>query len=119
MSTVIPLALAIFIGALGNVLLKVGTSKIPALTISLDTVAKIITNPALIIGILCMIGSFPFYTMAIQKLPLSVAVPLLSGATFVVVAIISAIFLKESLTIVNVIGIVIIIIGIVLAAYKM
>ena len=99
-------------------MLKLGTQKMPELALSLDTVLKIASNWVLLLGIFCMVASFPFYTMTIQKMNLATAVPLLSGGTFVLVAIISALFLKESLTIVNIFGILIIVIGIILCSYK-
>lgn len=114
MPTLLILAIAVLTGALGNVLLKIGTRALPS---SFD-IAKMISNPLLIIGILVMIGSFPFYTLTLQRMSLGIAVPLLSSLTFLVVLVVSYFWLKEPLTLTNFFGILVLIVGIALLAHK-
>ncbi|MBI4239753.1 EamA family transporter [Candidatus Uhrbacteria bacterium] len=114
MLTTLILAIAVLTGALGNVLLKIGTRALPS---TLD-IGKILSNPMLIIGVLVMISSFPFYTLTLQRMSLGIAVPLLSSLTFLAVLVISYFVLKEPLTLTNFFGILVLIAGIWLIAQK-
>ena len=65
---------------------------------------------ALAVGLLFSIGSF-VYVLAVSRLPVSIAAPVSTGYVVLAVAL-SAIFLKEQVTLVRGIGIVLTIVGV-------
>ncbi len=111
MPTSLLVIIAILGGAVGNTLIKMGTSQIPALSFEMTTISRAISNPSLVVGLILLLASFPLYTASLQRLPLNVAFPLITSGTFVIAAILSYFFLKESLTLVNIAGIFLLIIG--------
>lgn len=106
------LAIAIIAGALGNIFIKLGSKGIPS------TPLAMLTSPLVLIGIVLLVGSFPFYSMVLQKLPLSVGFPLVTSSSFLLVVVISYFFLKEPLTLINLFGILLLIAGLFLVGYK-
>ncbi len=106
--TTILVLLSIVTGALGNVLIKMGTQRLP----------EIFTNAPLISGVLLMVIMFPFYTLALQRMNLAVALPLITSGQFLVVVLISYFFLKEPLTLMNFFGILLLIAGLWLVAQR-
>ncbi len=116
MPTYLIVTLAILIGTLGNFLIKIGSKALPTTGLNSETVLKILTNVPLMFGIVCLFASFPFYSMTLQRLNLSVAFPLVQNITFALLLVLSYFFLKESLTVINFLGIVLIMVGLVLAA---
>jgi len=65
---------------------------------------------SILVGILFSLGSF-VYVLAVSRLPVSIAAPVSTG--YIVVAVIlSAIFLKEQITLLKAIGIVLTIVGV-------
>lgn len=109
--------MAIASGAIGNFLIKVSSKDIPQ-TLNIDTLAKMFTSPTLLIGILFLVGSFPIYALVLQRLPLSFGFPLVQNLAFVLLLLLSFFFLKEQLTFVNYLGIILIIAGLFLAGAK-
>ena len=117
MSTIFLIAISILAGAFGNILIKIGSKNLPTV-IDGTIVQKVLTNPSLVVGVLLMAAMFPFYTLALQRMSLSVAFPLITSSTFLVVALISYFFLKEPLTFVNILGILLLIAGLWLVAQR-
>jgi multidrug transporter EmrE-like cation transporter len=117
MQTAILVIVAIASGAIGNLLIKLSSKGMPE-TLSLATFGKMATNPMLLLGILFLAGSFPAYSLVLQRLPLSLGFPLVQNLAFVTLLILSYFFLKESLTFVNLLGILLLIVGLFLAASK-
>lgn len=108
----IPLVIAILAGTFGNILMKLGSKNLP------ESPLSILSSPLSLLGIALLAISFPFYSMVIQKLPLSVAFPLVTSSTLVLVVVISYFFLKEPLTFVNIFGILLLIAGLFLVAQR-
>lgn len=106
------LAIAILAGTFGNILIKLGSAGASSNPLA------IVSQPATLAGLALLTGSFPFYSMVIQKLPLSLAFPLVTSTTFVLVVLISYFFLKEPLTIVNILGILLLIAGLFLVSQR-
>lgn len=107
MSTSLLVALSVIIGSLGNIFVKIGSKTLPS---SFD-IGKILTNPALMFGVFCMVASFPVYSLVLQRLNLSIGFPLNASLTLLLIAIVSYFFLKEPLTLINFAGIVFLVIG--------
>lgn len=109
---IIPLAIAIVAGALGNILIKIGSRGLS------DHPLAILSSPISLIGIVVLIASFPFYSQVLQKLPLSTAFPLVTSSSFILAALVSYFFLKEPLTAMNFFGMLLVIAGLFLVAQK-
>lgn len=118
LQTYIFLAITIIAGAMGNVLIKLGTQRITSKSIDLAFLLSAVRNPYIIVGVLLLVGSFPFYTEVFVRMPLHIAMPVIAGSTFVLVDIASYFFLHETLTLLNVVGMLVVIIGLVLLSYK-
>ena len=116
MPTSLLIAITVLAGAFGNVLMKIGTGKLPTITFSTASLSGIFTSPYIILGAALMIGTFPFYNMVLQRLSLTIAFPLITSLMFVTATIISVLLLKETLTIVQVFGLILVIAGLFLVA---
>lgn len=117
MQTIILVVIAIASGAIGNLLIKLSSKGMPD-TLSLATLGKMATNPMLLLGILFLAGSFPAYSLVLQRLPLAFGFPLVQNLAFVTLLLLSYFFLKEPLTFINLLGILLLIVGLFLAAAK-
>lgn len=105
----------VFAGASGQILLKIGMSKIgPIFQWSKlwqwEFFLHIITNPHVLLGLALYAGSAFLWLAALSNLNVSFAYPLLSLA-YVVVAIASYFILKEPLSIARWAGILLIVLG--------
>jgi multidrug transporter EmrE-like cation transporter len=109
-------ALAVGANAIGTILIKIGTGKIGDISFSLSSAADILKNIYILGGILLYAISFPAYNYILQKLNVSVAFPIFMSASFATVVIISFFFLKESVSILQAAGLLLVIGGIVLLA---
>ena len=109
--------IAIASGAVGNLLIKMSSKDIPH-TLTLETFGKMFSSPMLLFGIFFLVGSFPVYALVLQRLPLSFGFPLVQNLAFVALLILSFFFLKEQLTFINLIGIILLIVGLFLVAAK-
>ncbi len=117
MQTAILVIIAIASGAIGNLLIKLSAKDIPQ-SINAETLGKMATSPTLLIGILFLAGSFRAYALVLQRLPLSYGFPLVQNLAFVALLLLSYFFLREQLTFVNFLGILLLIVGLFLAAAK-
>ncbi|MBI4252726.1 hypothetical protein HY623_00890 [Candidatus Uhrbacteria bacterium] len=117
MQTTVLVIIAIASGAIGNLLIKLSAKDIPQ-SITLEAFGKMATNPTLLLGILFLAGSFPVYAMVLQRLPLSFGFPLVQNLAFVTLLVLSYFFLREQLTFINFLGILLLIVGLFLAAAK-
>ncbi|MBI4250181.1 hypothetical protein HY622_01155 [Candidatus Uhrbacteria bacterium] len=118
MQTLLPLLIAIAAGAVGNTLIRAGMTHVPSEGFDLSIIVKILTQPLVVTGIVFLTGSFPFYSMAIQRFGLAVGVPIIFSSTIILTTVAAYFLFRESLTIVNVIGILLLISGIFLIAHK-
>ncbi len=107
MQTSIILILNVIVGAVGNILFKVGAGKLPAFEVKnfLADSWRMISNPYILAGIILLALNFPLYSFLIQKMKLAVAFPLVTSLTFFAVVLISFFSFKESLNAAQYIGI--------------
>ena len=108
--TYIEVILAIILGAAANILIKL-SGQDTSTSYSIANFTKLLTNRALLAGIALFVISFPFYTLAIQKLHVNIGFPLITSATFFIIAIASIIVFKHPLTTANILGMLLIIAG--------
>lgn len=106
------LVLGILANASASVLIKVAMTNTLA-PIQLSKPLSIIGNIPLVSG-LCLYGlAFILYAVALTYLPLNVAHPILTSGSIALVAIASVVFFGENLSSINIVGILLITIGVV------
>lgn len=109
MQTAIFLILNVVVGALANVFLKIGSESWAGSGVG--GFLKVAVNRYFILGILLFVVNFPLYSFVLHKMKLSVAFPLVTALTFLLVVVISAVYFKESLSAVQYIAIVVLALG--------
>ena len=113
------LFLALILNSCANILIKVGAQKSGSLLEANGIIQKIfylIKNPYLIFGIFFFASNIIFYFMALKKIKLSIAYPIMSSGGFLIISIASIILFKENFDIYQVLGILFIILGILLVS---
>ncbi|MBI4975656.1 hypothetical protein HZC20_03180 [Candidatus Peregrinibacteria bacterium] len=114
------LIMAIVLNASANILTKIGASKLGILK-NLPIVSstiKFLTNYYLLGGLILFALNIVFYILALSKINLSIAYPVMTSGGFLIISLFSIFYLKESLTSLQILGIILIAIGITLIAYN-
>ena len=111
------LIIAITFNAVGNILMKMGMLRGKPASNIMSFVTDMIMNPVLIAGILCFALGLAAYCYVLTKLNLSVAYPIMTSVGYVIVIIASWLFLKETITVVQVAGFACIIAGVWMVAH--
>ncbi len=109
----------VLLNATAQLLLKAGTNAIGHFEFSLDNLApigwKVATEPHVLGGLGCYVLSVVIWIMALSRVPVSMAYPMLSIG-YVVNALAAWLWLGETLTSGRVLGIFVIILGVFLVA---
>jgi multidrug transporter EmrE-like cation transporter len=111
------LILAITFNAVANILMKVGMLRERPATNLMSVIISVILNPVLIGGIICFALGLAAYCYVLTKLNLSVAYPIMTSVGYVIVIIASWLFLKETITVIQVAGFAFIIAGVWMVAH--
>ena len=109
------LLFAIVLGAVGQILLKAGLSRLPDHPPVSQVLAQIFTNGRVAGGFACYAVSSLFYLVALSRMELSYAYPMIA-LSYVLVAYLSWQFLGERIPAVRILGLGIIIAGVVVMA---
>lgn len=109
------LAYAIF-GALGMVLIKKGGNR-SAIT-NLNKRININLDYKLFLGILLYTASFILWMIILQLFPIVYISPIAYGINFIFIALFAFIFLKEKMNIMEIIGAITIIVGVIIVSVK-
>jgi small multidrug resistance pump len=72
----------------------------------------IATHPMTLLGALCYVATFALYALALQKVPLSLAQPVITVGASVVTAVLSVMLLKESMGPANWLGLMLVCAGV-------
>jgi|MudIll2142460700_1097286.scaffolds.fasta_scaffold290748_2 small multidrug resistance pump len=107
------LAVALTLNALANVSLKIGAAGLPAWS-DPALVGRLFANRYLLLGIALFGLNVLVYATALAKVNLSVAYPVMVAGSMIVVVLLSATWLREPVTSVQLSGIALLILGIVL-----
>ncbi|OGJ46957.1 hypothetical protein A2272_00505 [Candidatus Peregrinibacteria bacterium RIFOXYA12_FULL_33_12] len=107
------LILALILNAGGNVLMKVGAKDIISFK-TLNFLEAIAKNYILIIGLALFAFNVIFYILALSKINLSIAYPVMVGGGFLLISLTSFLYLKESISLLQIIGIIMVFSGIIL-----
>ncbi len=104
--------LAVLFTSVGQVLQKIGSGKIKKSHLKIGVKSFFVfLNPYIFAALIMLFLATVFYLMALSRLPLSVAYPMLSSG-YVIVVLLSRIFLKEEVSLKRWIGVFVIITGI-------
>ena len=109
-------AIAIVLNAVANILMKVGALKPKETTRLADFFLNMASNPLIITGVACFALGLAAYNYVLIKTNLSVAYPVMTSVGYVIVILASWIFLKETITLIQISGIALIITGVWLVA---
>ena len=110
---------AVLINAGAQLLLKAGTNRVGEFAYSLDNLVpiglKVATSPHIVGGIACYVVSVVIWILALSRVPVSVAYPMLSIG-YIVNAVAAWLLFGESVTAQKLLGIGFIIVGVWLVA---
>ncbi len=113
------LVLAILFNAGANILIKIAMQKSPVLieqgTI-MGSMLQAVRNPWLLLGVSCFGLALVAYSVVLSKINLSIAYPVMTGAGFLIVFLVSAFYLKEQISYIHMLGAVLILAGVWLLA---
>ncbi len=115
--TYVFLAVALALNAVASILLKIGAERLADLR-ARDLAAAVIADYPLLLGLALFALNFVFYTAALVRLDLSVANPIMTAGGMLIVVCCSALFLRESVTTVQLTGVLLLVAGIVLVAHR-
>lgn len=110
--TYIVFILSIVLNAVANILMKAGAVKPKEANHIFDVLLNMVLNPIIIAGIICFALGLAAYNYVLVKINLSVAYPINTSVGYILVILASWLFLKETITLVQVGGIGLIIAGV-------
>lgn len=116
MNTYVILGLAILFNAMANILMKMGMLRVDNNLNIFSMASKSISQPAIPLGIISFVLALVCYLYVLSKLNLSIAYPIMTSLGFLIVILASWTFLKESITAIQIVGFVFIILGVWLTA---
>jgi drug/metabolite transporter (DMT)-like permease len=115
----IPLLIGIFLNATAQLLLKAGMDRIGYFTFAWKNIMpiglQVAANPYIIIGLACYVFSVVAWLLALSRVEVSIAYPILSLG-YIVTALAAYWFLHENLSAVRIAGIVVILVGVYLVS---
>ena len=109
----------VLLNAAAQLLLKAGTNRIGEFSFVLDNLvpigSRVATSPHILGGVACYVVSLVVWILALSRVPVSVAYPMLSVG-YIVNAVAAWMLFGESLTVQKLVGIGFIVIGVFLVA---
>jgi multidrug transporter EmrE-like cation transporter len=103
---------SIFLGAVGQFLLKVGAKALGEGGSVGHTLLQMAVTPAVLLGVVCFGTSFISWVFVLRKLDLAVAYPMVSLG-YIIVVVLAKAFLGEQITLPKVVGLGLIIAGVI------
>jgi multidrug transporter EmrE-like cation transporter len=101
------------ISALGQILLKLAMNKHGAIQFTLSGLINLLSEPVLIIALMMHVVALIIWLQVLSKIPLSTAYPILA-ITYVIVPVLSVLFLKESIQQSQLIGMFLVLVGVIM-----
>ena len=111
---ILGLVIAVLLNATANILMKVGmtrTGGLDGLSVS-EILLKMLSNYLLWAGCVSFALALVAYSYVLSKVNLSVAYPVMTSLGYIIVVLSSVFFLKESLSPVQITGVIVIIAGV-------
>lgn len=115
MNPILILLAGILVNATGSLLVKHAVDAGP---LPLDRPLALLGNLPLLAGLACFGLTFVLYVCALSRLPLGIVHPVMTAGAIAVVALASALWLREVVSLTWVAGIVLIVAGVVLVTMK-
>ena len=115
------LIIALVFNATANILMKLASRRVEPME-GLSLVQKglaLATNYYLVLGLVLFASNILFYVLALRRLNLSIAYPIMSSGGFLIISVFSVYYLRETLTTLQIGGIVMIAAGIAMVAYNL
>jgi len=114
-SNLVFLLASVFLGACGQLLLKLGVNRIGDIDLSwpavVQTLLSIFTNLWVMTGIVCFVTSMILWIKVLSKMELSKAYPSVS-ISYIIVFVFSVILFNESVSFAKILGMVLVSIGV-------
>ncbi len=114
------LIIALVLNAIANILMKLANVRcsLPPTAPTHDKIIELYLSWPFLTG-LCAFGlNLLFYTQALNKMALSIAYPLMTGTGFAIIGIFEYFIFSQRLSLLQIFGIILILIGIILVAQK-
>jgi small multidrug resistance pump len=117
----VALFLALTLNAAANLMMKFGVERLKTAGISMQQGlvplgTAIITNWVLMLGLCCFASNVILYTFALKGFPISIAYPIMVSGGFAIISIVAWMYLGETLSYVQWLGVGLILIGVWLVA---
>jgi multidrug transporter EmrE-like cation transporter len=106
------LALAITLNALANIFMKVAMKDQQNTTSIIPMITQSLTNPTLFLGIISFGLALVAYCYVLSKINLSIAYPVMTSVGFLIVILVSWLYLGETITKIQIVGFICIIAGV-------
>ena len=107
------LAIALTLNAAANILLKVGATHLGGLD-EPGLIGRLLTNYHLLGGLVLFALNVVFYAVALTRLDLSIAYPVMTAGGIMIVVTVSVLLLSESLSVIQLVGLGFLVLGIIL-----
>lgn len=107
------LTLALVLNAIANIMMKVGAANLHYFK-EVSLFEALTKNYLVGVGILLFAFNIIFYAIAISKINLSLAYPLMVGGGFIIITLASVLFLHEHVSALHIVGMTLILLGIVI-----
>lgn len=116
------LIIALLFNASANILMKLGAGAIERTDMSqmapVEKLLSLASNWQLILGLVLFASNVIFYLIALKRINLSIAYPIMTSGGFLIISLFSVYYLKEHLGSIQIAGIALIAVGITLLAYN-
>ncbi len=124
MKYAIALVVALLLNAAANLMIRFGMKAMDADLAGagimddgvLGLIRLLLNHWILLVGLCCFAMNVVFYAYALQKLPISMAYPIMVTGGFVIIVTVAGLILKERLTMVQWVGVAAIMLGVTLVA---
>lgn len=121
---VVALVVALLLNAAANLMIKFGMARMDAELAGaglldggiVGLIRIVLRHWILLVGLCCFAANVVFYAFALQKLPISVAYPVMVASGFAIIVIVAGLILRERLSVVQWVGVAAILIGVALVA---
>jgi multidrug transporter EmrE-like cation transporter len=118
------LLVAMGLNATANLLLKQGMKRVEAgggilADGAVQAMLKVVGSPFLLFGLVFFALNVFIYMFALQKIPICIAYPIMVMTGFAIIAVVSGVFMKETLNAVQWVGVALVLIGAVTIASQM
>jgi len=110
--TILVLVFAIIFNAVANIFIKMGMIRVGHMETAVSFIKKILAQPMFFAGIFSFGLALLLYSMVLTTLKLSIAYPIMVSMGLIIVVLVSYFFLKETIHPIQIVGFLLIIVGV-------